>query len=63
MGVSSDAAHYRQAGGGVKLDGRPVFADWDPHLTPAMQQMGKAVHEARVLDRLLEDLCMSHNGA
>lgn len=58
---SADA--YSQAKGGIKLRGKPVSADWDPCLTAAMKQMGKAVHEEQVLDGLLEDLCMSHDEA
>jgi uncharacterized protein (TIGR02679 family) len=40
----------------LPLDGRPVDADWDPDLTPAMNCLGVALHEEATLDLLVEDL-------
>lgn len=45
------------------VSGKPVAAARDPHLTAAMKQMGKAVHEEQVLDGLLEDLRMLYDKA
>ncbi|MEV0036338.1 DUF2399 domain-containing protein [Streptomyces sp. NPDC050804] len=40
----------------LPLDGRPVDADWDPGLAPAMTALGAALHEEATLDLLVEDL-------
>lgn len=40
----------------LALDGRPVEADWDPGLAPAMTALGVALHEEATLDLLVEDL-------
>lgn len=40
----------------LPLDGRPVSADWDPDLTPAMTALGVALHEEAALDLLVDDL-------
>jgi hypothetical protein len=42
--------------GGTELRGRPIPADWDSDLMPAMIAAGKAIHEERILDGLLDDL-------
>jgi uncharacterized protein (TIGR02679 family) len=41
---------------GRPLEGTPVEADWDPHLSPAMQAKGQAYHEEQLLPDLLQDL-------
>ncbi|MFE7112999.1 TIGR02679 family protein [Streptomyces sp. NPDC057575] len=40
----------------LPLDGRPVDADWDPGLAPAMTALGVALHEEATLDLLVRDL-------
>ncbi|WP_433546455.1 TIGR02679 family protein [Streptomyces sp. CA-294286] len=40
----------------LALDGRPVGADWDPDLSPAMSALGVALHEEATLDLLVADL-------
>jgi uncharacterized protein (TIGR02679 family) len=40
----------------LPLDGRPVGADWDPALAPAMAALGVAFHEEATLDVLVRDL-------
>ncbi|MFJ5780127.1 TIGR02679 family protein [Streptomyces sp. NPDC093094] len=40
----------------LALDGRPVSADWDPDLTPAMTALGIALHEEASLELLVDDL-------
>lgn len=39
-----------------ELEGTAVTARWDPALTAAMRQVGRAVHEEAVLDELVADL-------
>jgi uncharacterized protein (TIGR02679 family) len=51
-----DAAAYESAPKGVPLDGAPVTAVWDPRLSAAMREVGRAVHEEAVLFELLNDL-------
>ncbi|MDW7745203.1 TIGR02679 family protein [Halomonas sp.] len=41
---------------GKPLEGKPVDARWDPHLRPAMEQRGRALHEEQLIDALLADL-------
>jgi uncharacterized protein (TIGR02679 family) len=51
------ARDYEQAaGGGIELTGDPVAARWDADLEPAMRRVGRAVHEERVIQVLLDDL-------
>ncbi|QDY78089.1 TIGR02679 family protein [Streptomyces qinzhouensis] len=40
----------------LALDGRPVSADWDPELAPAMIALGVALHEEATLELLVADL-------
>ncbi|WP_326766368.1 TIGR02679 family protein [Streptomyces sp. NBC_01591] len=40
----------------LPLEGRPVDADWDPGLAPAMAALGVALHEEATLDLLVGDL-------
>lgn len=40
----------------LALDDRPVSADWDPDLAPAMTALGIALHEEATLDPLVADL-------
>ncbi|WNE98878.1 TIGR02679 family protein [Streptomyces luomodiensis] len=40
----------------LALDGRPVSADWDSDLAPAMTALGVALHEEATLDLLVDDL-------
>ncbi|WP_393080110.1 TIGR02679 family protein [Streptomyces sp. LN704] len=40
----------------LALDGRPVSADWDPDLAPAMTALGVALHEEATLELLVDDL-------
>lgn len=40
----------------LPLAGRPVTADWDPDLAPAMAALGIALHEEATLDLLVRDL-------
>ncbi|MFF3734571.1 TIGR02679 family protein [Streptomyces sp. NPDC002476] len=40
----------------LPLDGRPVEADWDPGLAPAMAALGVALHEEAALELLVGDL-------
>ncbi|MFJ1678183.1 TIGR02679 family protein [Streptomyces sp. NPDC088251] len=40
----------------LPLDGRPVDADWDQGLAPAMTALGVALHEEATLDLLVGDL-------
>ena len=48
---------YRAAAiGTLSLDGKPVAASWDVELMPAMSEIGKAVHEERVVENMLADL-------
>lgn len=51
------AADYRAAAGeGPPLAGAPVATPWDPALSDAMREAGRAVMEERLLDWLLTDL-------
>ncbi|MFD8967882.1 TIGR02679 family protein [Streptomyces sp. NPDC059568] len=51
------AAHSQAEGiPQLPLDGRPVDANWDPDLAPAMTALGVALHEEATLDLLVEDL-------
>ncbi len=51
------AADYRAAAtGALELIGAPVAADWDIELAPAMEAIGKSVHEEQVCESLLGDL-------
>lgn len=51
------ASDYRAAAtGSLTLEGRPVAASWDVELMPAMSEIGKAVHEERVVETMLNDL-------
>ena len=44
------------------LAGRPVPAEWDSELAPAMEKLGVAVQEESALELLLTDLIMPHDG-
>lgn len=44
------------------LAGKPVTAEWDPELAPAMEKLGVAVQEESALELLLTDLIMPHDG-
>jgi hypothetical protein len=51
------AADYRAAGvEGPPLVGSPCPTPWDPQLRPAMESIGRAVMEERILRALVEDL-------
>ncbi|MZE78253.1 TIGR02679 family protein [Streptomyces sp. SID5475] len=51
------AAHSQAAGiPQLQLDGRPITADWDAGLAPAMTALGVALHEEVTLDLLVDDL-------
>jgi uncharacterized protein (TIGR02679 family) len=61
MSAADYEAVLAAAGSGVvdlpPLVGRPVTALWDKELTSAMEKAGRAVHEERLLDVLVGDLC------
>jgi uncharacterized protein (TIGR02679 family) len=61
-----DAAAYRQAarnGTGSPHTGKPTACRWDPDLGTAMQRIGLAVEEERVIDDLLGDLAHPSRGS
>lgn len=43
------------------LVGKPVTAEWNPELAPAMEKLGVAVQEESALELLLTDLIMPHD--
>jgi uncharacterized protein (TIGR02679 family) len=50
------AADYRRESGSLSLNGAPVEALWDSELSPAMINIGHAIHEEQLLETLLIDL-------
>jgi uncharacterized protein (TIGR02679 family) len=54
MGVED----YRSASalGGIALEGDAVEASWDAELARAMTEVGRVVHEERVIEPLMQDL-------
>ena len=50
------AADYRRESGRLSLNGAPVEALWDSHLSAAMINIGHAIHEEQLLETLLLDL-------
>jgi uncharacterized protein (TIGR02679 family) len=56
------AADYERAGPkSLLLQGAPVEASWDSHLTAAMTQSGHAVHEEQVIEELIADLTRTND--
>jgi uncharacterized protein (TIGR02679 family) len=52
-----NAPDYRAAAiHSLALSGLPVAATWDSELMPAMQELGRAVHEEQVIEILIGDL-------